>query len=560
MSGTLKKEYDSLMELARGRCRDKEEMDMVRKAYQVASEAHKGVLLHSGEPFVLHSVEVAKIVVANVGLGYKSICASLLVDVVEHTDYTVEHVRSMFGDKIAELVEGLANINNILDTENVVNPSGIYSEDVQAENLKLMLLNMGNDVRVVLIKLADRLECMRNLDDMPESKREKVLAETMGIFIPLAHRLGLYSIKSELENIWLRYVHPDEYNEIVKRTDTSLANRIKELDDFIEPIASALLEKGFRFAVKKRIKTPYSIWHKMKTKHVPFEQIYDLYAVRIIFDPETDDIVKERDKAFVIYSTVTSLYKGKDSRFRDWIRHPKKNGYEALHMTVMSQSGFWVEVQVRSRRMDDIAEKGIAAHWAYKNDGYLSEADTQMDRWLAKVQEILSSDSIDALELLDLVQDNFSNSEIVVFTPKGEQRSIPKGSTALDFAYKIHTKVGNHAIAAKVNQKLVPLSRALRSGDQVEIITAVNAQPKLEWLTFLKTRSAKRKMMEWIREHAPNDVGQAEMLLNSGGDEEPAELPIKIMLQGHDRPGLAEEIENALKKIDGIENVVISNV
>lgn len=560
MSVTLKKEYDSLMELARGRCRDKQEMDMIRKAYEFASEAHKGVLLHSGQPFVLHSVEVAKIVVANVGLGYKSICTSLLVDVVEQTDYTVDHVRSMFGDKIAELVEGLVNINKILDTEVVVGPSGLYNEDAQAESLKRMLLSMGGDIRVVLIKLADRLECMRNLDDMPENKREKVLAETMGIFIPLAHRLGLYSIKSELENIWLRYVHPDEYNEIVRLTDSGLADRIKELDDFIEPIASALLEKGFRFAVKKRIKTPYSIWHKMKTKHVPFEQIYDLYAVRIIFDPETDDIVKERDKAFVIYSTVTSLYKGKDSRFRDWIRHPKKNGYEALHMTVMSNGGIWVEVQVRSRRMDDIAEKGIAAHWAYKDDGYLSEADTQMDRWLAKVQEILNSDSIDALELLDLVQDNFSNSEIVVFTPKGEQRSIPKGSTALDFAYKIHTNVGNHAIAAKVNQKLVPLSKTLRSGDQVEIITAVNGTPKPEWLTFLNTRSAKRKLMEWLKENAPREAGLAEQLLNSGVEDEPEDLPFKISLQGRNRPGLAEEIENALKKIDGIDGVVISNV
>ncbi len=560
MSVTLKKEYDSLMELARGRCRDKQEMEMIRKAYEFASEAHKGVLLHSGQPFVLHSVEVAKIVVANVGLGYKSICTSLLVDVVEQTDYTVEHVRSMFGDKIAELVEGLVNINIILDTEVVLGPSGLYNEDAQAESLKRMLLSMGGDIRVVLIKLADRLECMRNLDDMPEGKREKVLAETMGIFIPLAHRLGLYSIKSELENIWLRYVHPDEYNEIVKLTDSGLADRIKELDDFIEPIAGALLEKGFRFAVKKRIKTPYSIWHKMKTKHVPFEQIYDLYAVRIIFDPETDDIVKERDKAFVIYSTVTSLYKGKDSRFRDWIRHPKKNGYEALHMTVMSNGGIWVEVQVRSRRMDDIAEKGIAAHWAYKDDGYLSEADTQMDRWLAKVQEILNGDSIDALELLDLVQDNFSNSEIVVFTPKGEQRSIPKGSTALDFAYKIHTKVGNHAIAAKVNQKLVPLSKTLRSGDQVEIITAVNGTPKPEWLTFLNTRSAKRKLMEWLRENAPKEAGLAEQLLKNGGEEEPDDLPFKISLRGHNRPGLAEEIENALKKIDGIDGVVISNV
>ena len=563
MNAQIRKEYNTLMELAHSRVRDGQEMDMVRKAFEIADEAHKGVLLHTGRPYVLRSVEVAKIVISNVGLGYKSVCAALLADVVENTDFfTLDDIRSTFGDKIAGLVEGLVSINKILDTEVPAESDGSLSESAQAENLKRILLVMGDDVRVVLIKLADRLECMRDLDGMPENRREKILRETMSIFIPLAHRLGLYSIKSEMENIWLRYTHADEYQEIVKRTDTDLAGRIREIDDFIEPIASALMEKGFRFTVKKRIKTPYSIWYKMKTKHVPFDQIYDLYAVRIIFDPQTDDISKERDQAFIIYSTVTSLYKGKDSRFRDWIRYPKKNGYEALHMTVMSDSGFWVEVQVRSRRMDDIAEKGIAAHWAYKNDGYLSEADTQMDRWLAKVQDILSSDSIDALELLDIVQDNISTSEIVVFTPKGHQRSIAKGSTALDFAYKVHTDIGNHAIAAKVNSKLVALSRVLKAGDQVEIITAMNAQPKTEWLKFLKTRTAKRKLMEWIRANAPEELADAERILSSNPAEQEAapELPLKISMRGHVRPGLAEEIEIALKRIDGIESVEVIGI
>ena len=562
MTPEVRQEFDALMDLARGRCRNSKEMDMVRKAFNFAYEAHKGVMQHTGKPFILYSMEVAKIVVTNVGLGYKSICTALLLGVIEDTDYTLDDVRRIFGDKIASLVEGLTNISNILESDSaVISSPEDDAERIQAENLKRILLSMGDDVRVVLIKLADRLQCMRSLDTMPEAKREKILADTMSIFIPLAHRLGLYSIKSEMENIWLRYVHPDEYKEIEARIDTDLVSRSRELDAFIEPIANALLDKGFRFTIKKRIKTPYSIWYKMKTKHVPFEQIYDLYAVRIIFDPQTDDLKEERDKAFVIYSTVTSLYRDKDSRFRDWIRHPKKNGYEALHITVMSNSGFWVEVQIRSRRMDDIAEKGIAAHWAYKNDGYLSEADNEMDRWLAKVQEVLSSNNIDSLELLDIIQDNISTSEIVVFTPKGEQRSIEKGSTALDFAYKVHTDVGNHAIAAKVNSKLVPLYKVLKSGDQVEIITAVNAQPKIQWLRFLHTRSAKRKVLEWIRANSPDDVPAAEALLKPAGDNDtkPAEIHVKLSLSDP-RPGLADEIENALKRIDGIEDVVISNL
>ena len=563
MNSEVRKDLDSLMELARGRCRNGQEMEMVRQAFEFANEAHKGVLQHSGKPLILYSIEVAKIVVSKVGLGYKSICAALLWDVVKDTDYTTEDIKVRFGDKIAGLVEGLNNIDKILDADSSVQQASYSSEEQQqAENLKRILLSMGDDVRVVLIKLADCLQRLRTLDTVPEGWRDKILTDTMAIFIPLAHRLGLYSIKSELENIWLRYVHPQEYKEIEQRIDADLASRTQELDTFIEPIANALLEKGFRFTIKKRIKTPYSIWYKMRTKHVPFEQIYDLYAVRVIFDPDTDDIEKERDQAFIIYSTVTSLYRDKDSRFRDWIRHPKKNGYEALHLTVMSNSGFWVEVQIRSRRMDDIAEKGIAAHWAYKSDGYLSEADSEMDKWLAKVQDILGSDDIDALELLDIIQDNIATSEIVVFTPKGDQRSINKGATALDFAYKVHTDVGNHAIAAKVNMKLAPLSRVLKSGDQVEIITAGNARPKPEWFNYLHTRHARHKLMEWIRANTPEDLDRAEAMLRPVTSEDPrtGEIQLGVKMRGRLRPGLMDEIETALKRIDGIEEVVISNI
>ncbi|MBR3076005.1 MAG: bifunctional (p)ppGpp synthetase/guanosine-3',5'-bis(diphosphate) 3'-pyrophosphohydrolase [Bacteroidales bacterium] len=560
MNEIVQREFDSLMELARGRCRDRQEMDTIRKAFEFADEAHKGVLRHTGEPFIVNSLQVAKIVVAKVGLGYKSICAALLEDVVETTDYGTEDLRRLFGDKIASLVEGLVNIDAILGPEIQGAALSEDPESVQAENLKRILLCMGDDVRVVLIKLADRLQCMRNLDSIPEARREKILGDTMMFFIPLAHRLGLYSIKSELENIWLKYVHPQEFRDIEERTDKDVAARSRELDAFIEPIAESLLEKGFKFTIKKRIKTPYSIWYKMRTKQVPFEQIYDLYAVRIVFDPDTDDLGKERDKAFIIYSTVSSMYKGKDSRFRDWIRHPKANGYEALHLTVMSNAGFWVEVQIRSRRMDDIAEKGIAAHWAYKNDGYLSESDSQMDRWLAKVQDILGSDNVNALDLLDLIEDNIFANDIVVFTPKGEQRCISKGSTALDFAYKVHTNVGNHAIAAKINSKLVPLSRVLKAGDQVEILTAKNAKPKPEWLSFLQTRSARRKMLDTLRADYPGLYSKAEEIMQKSAGLTSEVIPLKIHLRGQDRPGLIEDIENALKRIDGIESVEISKI
>lgn len=531
------------MELARVRCRDEMELEMVRKAFNFAYEAHKDVLLHTGEPYILQVLEEAKIVVDKVGLGYKSICAALLAGVVRNTDYSSDDIRNLFGDKITSLVEGLSNIDKILESY----------ESEEAERFKRILLTMGDDVRVVLIKLAERLQCMRTLYSFPEAKRERILTETMAIFVPLAHRLGLYSIKTEMENIWIRYAHPKEFAEIEQRLSKDADRRTKELDEFISPISEHLREKGYRFEIKKRIKSPYSIWYKMETKQVNFEQIFDLYAVRVIFESDTDDREKERGQAYDIYNTVTSLYSDMRGRMRDWIRQPKNNGYEALHCTVMSHAGIWVEVQIRSRRMDDIAEKGIAAHWSYKNDGYLSESDSQVDRWLAKVQDILNSKDTGSLELLDIIQDDIVTNEIVVFTPRGQQRSIPKGSTALDFAYKVHTDLGNQAIAAKVNMKLVPLSKVLKAGDQVEIITARNATPKAEWMGFLHTRYAKRKLMEWLKANASQEYDYKDT--TSAPD-----IPLKIRIKGRNHPGLAAEIAEVLKQIDGIEDVIINDL
>ena len=490
--------YHSLMKVAAKRCKDKAEVETVRKAFKFANQAHKDVRRRSGEPYILHPIAVAEIVVTEIGLGCKSICAALLHDVVEDTAYTVDDIRNLFGDKIATLVDGLTKIKTVLDNEDRKGEAA-STESLQAENFKRILLTLNDDVRVVLIKLADRLHNCRTIEYMPEHKWDKILSETMFIFIPLAHRLGLYSVKSEMENIWLRYKEPEDYRSITERIKGNVASRDKDIDTFIAPIAQALKEAGYHFTIKKRIKTPYSIWYKMRTKQVPFEQIYDLYAVRIIFDPSDNNVQTERGQAYLIFSTVTHLYRENLTRRRDWISQPKSNGYEALHCTLMSHSGFWVEVQIRSRRMDDIAEKGIAAHWAYKNDGYISENGSEMDKWLAEVQDILLSDDLSALELLDIIHKDLVSSEIVVFTPKGEQKAIRGGATALDFAYQIHTEIGNKAIAAKVNMKLVPLSHTLKAGDQVEIITAENARPRMDWVSFLQTRYARNRVIEYFR-------------------------------------------------------------
>ena len=496
----ISESYSQLRDAARKRCANQEELDVVQKAFEFANEAHKNVRRRSGGPYIIHPIEVAKIVVCDIGLGYKSIAAALLHDVVEDTDYTVDDIRNLFGDKIASLVDGLTKIKIVLDNEERAKKSDIvYSESLQAENFKRILLTLNDDVRVVLIKLADRLHNCRTIDSMPEYKRDKILSETMFIFIPLAHRLGLYEIKSEMENIWLKYKEPDAYEEISGLVSRNVTDLERQIDDFIMPIDKALRESGFNFEIRKRVKTPYSIWHKMQTKNITFEQVYDLYALRVIFTPEVGAKESERDQCYHIFSIITGIYRYKPDRVRDWVKHPKSNGYEALHCTLMSDKGVWIEVQIRSKRMDDIAEKGIAAHWAYKQEGYISENDSEMDKWLAKVKEILVSPDVNALELLDIIHNDLTSSEITVFTPKGDQKLVQKGATALDFAYSIHTEIGNKAIAAKVNMRLVPLSHVLKTGDQVEIITAENEVPKREWLHFLQTRHARNVVIDYFK-------------------------------------------------------------
>lgn len=495
----IARNYANLKEAAIKRCANSQELDVVQKAFDFANEAHKNVRRRSGEPYILHPIAVAKIVVTDIGLGYKSIAAALLHDVVEDTDYTVDDIRHVFGDKIASLVDGLTKIKNVLDNQNKQN-SNTSPESLQAENFKRILLTLNDDVRVVLIKLADRLHNCRTIEFMPEYKRDKILSETMYIFIPLAHRLGLYEVKSEMENIWLRYKEPDAYNEISEKINRDMSDKEKGIDEFIAPINKALQDSGFSFKIKKRVKTPYSIWHKMNTKQITFDQVYDLYAVRIIFNPsDANENETERDQCYHVFSIITGIYRYKPDRVRDWVKHPKSNGYEALHCTLMSQTGIWIEVQIRSKRMDDIAEKGIAAHWAYKKDGYIGENDNEMDNWLSKVKEILVSPDVNALELLDIIHNDLTSTSILVFTPKGEQKSIQKGATVLDFAYMIHSEIGCKAIAAKVNMRLVPLSYVLKTGDQVEIISAEDEHPKTEWLDFLQTRHARNLVMDYFR-------------------------------------------------------------
>ena len=486
----ISRDFADLMESARKRCTDPAELEIIQKAFDFANEAHKGVRRRSGEPYILHPIAVAKIVVSNIGLGCKSIVAALLHDVVEDTEYTVEDLANLFGEKVATLVEGLTKIKTVLDNEDKAE-----KKSMQAENFKRILLTLNDDVRVVLIKLADRLHNCRTIEFMPEHKRDKILSETMFVFIPLAHRLGLYSVKSEMEDIWLKYKEPEDYNQISALVNRDIHDKEKQINEFIAPIDAALKAAGFKFEIKKRIKTPYSIWKKMNTKGIEFEGIYDLYAVRIIFDSAENEI--ERDQCYHIFSIVTSIYRYKSDRIRDWVNYPKSNGYEALHCTLMSNAGIWMEVQIRSKRMNEIAEKGIAAHWAYKKDGFAEGAGSEMDKWITKVKDILVNPDVNALDLLDMIHNDLIKTDIFVFTPKGDQRSIEKGSTALDFAYQIHSEIGNKAIAAKVNFRLVPLSTVLKTGDQVEIITAENETPKREWLNFAKTSRARKSILDY---------------------------------------------------------------
>ncbi|MBO6068752.1 MAG: bifunctional (p)ppGpp synthetase/guanosine-3',5'-bis(diphosphate) 3'-pyrophosphohydrolase [Bacteroidales bacterium] len=488
----IQREFEPLRIASLKRCADQEQYELVLKAFDFANKAHYGVRRRSGEPYIIHPIAVARIVVQEIGLGCKSICAALLHDVVEDTDYTVEDIRREFSDRIALLVDGLTKIKTALDSEKGV----IEERSQQADNFKRVLLTLNDDARIVLIKLADRLHNMRTIEYMPAYKREKILSETMYIFIPLAHRLGLNNIKSEMENIWLKNKEAQAYADIEKMLAKATLEKGPIIDNFIAPVEKILKDAGFKCRIIKRMKTPYSIWKKMTTKNIPFEEIFDIYAVRIIFEPRTDVDATERDQCWHIFSLITSHYRYKPERTRDWVSAPKLNGYEALHLTLISE-GTWIEVQIRSERMNAIAESGVAAHWSYKQSHPEDtiERDRDIDTWIKGVKDILDNPDANALQFLDNFHEELTSGEMFAFTPQGESISIPKGSTALDFAYYIHSAIGNKAIAAKVNMKLVSLSTVLNNGDQVEIITSDNAKPKREWLDFLVTSRARNQVL-----------------------------------------------------------------
>ncbi|MBQ7222083.1 MAG: bifunctional (p)ppGpp synthetase/guanosine-3',5'-bis(diphosphate) 3'-pyrophosphohydrolase, partial [Bacteroidales bacterium] len=520
-------EFEELREASKKRCADEEQYNLVIKAFEFANKAHWDVRRRSNEPYILHPIAVAKIVVNEIGLGCKSICAALLHDVVEDTEYTVEDIRMQFGDRIALLVDGLTKIKTALDQDSMK-----PQETFQAENHIRILLTLNDDARIILIKLADRLHNMRTLQFMPEYKREKILSETMYIFIPLAHRLGLFNIKTEMENIWLRFKEPEVYERISNRLEEIKEEKKDLIQRFIDPVSEIIATNGFLFKVSYRIKTPYSIWKKMEIKKIPFEEIFDLLAVRIIFKPK--DTSSERQQCWEIFSLITEQFHYKFDRTRDWVTQPKVNGYEALHLTVMFE-GSWIEVQIRSERMNDIAERGVAAHWAYKvNGGSVTDDEQDMDKWLAHISEILKNPDASALQRLDQIQSELYVNEISVFTPKGESLNLPKGSTALDFAYYIHSKIGNHAIAAKVNFKLVPLSQPLRNGDQVEIITSETAEPKREWLEFLKTNRAKNHLINALKEDSTNNIQEGYELLRKELEKRNIKIQRRVLFKLQD--------------------------
>ena len=486
--------------------RHRKKVDIITKAFNFARQAHKGVRRLSGEPYILHPIAVAQIACEEVGLGSTSICAALLHDVVEDTDYTTEDIENIFGPKIAQIVDGLTKISG-----------GIFGEQAsaQAENFKKLLLTMSEDIRVILIKICDRLHNMRTLQSQPANKQYKIAGETLYIYAPLSNRLGLYKIKSELENLSFQYEHPDEYNSIKAKLASTEAKRHELFDQFTAPIEESLRHMGVKYQIKERVKTPYSIWNKMQNKHVTFDEVYDILAVRIIFTPDKRE--EEINECFNIYVAISKIYKSHPDRLRDWLSHPKANGYQALHVTLMSKQGRWIEVQIRSDRMDEIAEQGFAAHWKYKDgmEKEFTEDETELNDWLRTIKEILDDPQPDAMDFLDAIKLNLFASEIFVFTPKGEIKTMPTGCTALDFAFSIHTFLGSHCIGAKVNHKLVPLSHKLKSGDQVEILTSKSQHVQSSWISFVSTAKAKAKIQAILRRNGREIQKQGEEILSA---------------------------------------------
>ncbi len=480
-------------------CKSDEDWNFVRRAYFLAKEAHQGVRRRSGEPYLLHPIAVAHIVVDEIGLGVKSVVAALLHDVVEDTDYTVDDIERIFGPKIAYMVDGLTKM------------SGVFNADTsqQAEYFRKVLLTLSDDVRVIIIKIADRLHNMRTLGSMPLNKQIKNTSETIYLFAPLAHRLGLHAIKSELENLCMKYRFPDQYQEINAKLASTEVSRTEMIKRFTDPIIKTLDRDGIKYEIAGRVKSAYSIWNKMQRKGIPFEEIYDLYAIRIIFEPLP--FPSEKTQCWQIYSSITDIYTPNPERLRDWISMPKDNGYEALHVTVMGPEGVWVEVQIRTKRMDEIAERGFAAHWKYKQESTSPDED-EFDKWLKKIRAALNSPSDNAVEFLDNFKMSLYTSEIVVFTPKGKTVKLPLNATAIDFAYDIHSNIGNKAIGVKINHKIQPITTRIHSGDQIEIITADSGRPSPEWLEYVTTTKAVQSIKAFLKSEQENNIERGRSL------------------------------------------------
>lgn len=480
--------YRALLRALKPRLK-KGDRELVRTAFEMAADAHKEMRRKSGEPYILHPLAVAQICVEEIGLGVRSAICALLHDTVEDTEVTLEDVGREFGNEIAHIVDGLTKISTIVDSAN---------STVQAENFKKILLTLADDPRVILIKLADRLHNMRTLDSMSREKQLKIASETVFIYAPLAHRLGLYNIKSEMEDLAMKYTEQQTYRDIARKLKETKRERTRYVNEFIKPIKEVLQEEGFHFDIFGRPKSIHSIWNKIKSKNVAFEEVYDLFAIRIILDTPLD---KEKADCWKVYSIITDFYHPSPERTRDWLSNPKSNGYEALHVTVMGPQGKWVEVQIRTKRMNDYAEKGLAAHWRYKEGNNPSAVqESKFDQWFSQIREILNNPDSNTLDFLADFKSNLFTEEIYVYTPKGDLRILPVGSTALDFAYSIHSAIGNKCIGAKVNYKLVPLSHKLRSGDQVEIITSNKQKPSEDWLNFVLTAKAKSKIKDALKE------------------------------------------------------------
>ena len=477
----------------------RKKVEIIEKAFRFAKEAHKGARRRSGEPYILHPIAVARIVVEELGLGSTSICAALLHDVVEDTDYTHEDIKTAFGEKIADIVEGVTKISG-----------GIFGaqSSIQAENFRKLLLSMSTDIRVILVKMADRLHNMRTLGSMRPEKQFKIAGETLYVYAPLAHRLGLSKIKYELEDLAFKYEHPQKYREIIEKVNETEEHRLAITEEFVAPIRKMLDDAGFKYEIKARVKSAYSIYNKMETKKIPFEEIYDVYAVRVIFDNDDDSL--EKIKCWQIYTFFTENYKIHPERLRDWLSIPKANGYRALHLTAMGPEGKWIEVQIRSKKMDEIAELGYAAHWKYK-DG-INEDETELDTWMNTIKDILAHPEPNAMDFLDTIKLNLFSSEIYVFTPKGDLLTLPKGATVLDMAFAIHSQLGLQCMAGKISHKLVSRSHQLQSGDQVEIITSASQTPTPEWMDFCFTAKAKNRIRTFLKKAESADKLTAEEL------------------------------------------------